>query len=270
MATTTISQATSAVETRAASGASAVVLAAATLWWREIVHFYRSIFRVIGVIASPILFWVVLGSGFGKHYMDFLFAGTVTMIVLFTAIFSMMSVIEDRREGFLQSVMVAPVHRSAIVLGKVLGGATLAAIQGLIFVPFGLLIGVHFSLVQVLLIVVIVFLFGFSLTALGFIIAWPMDSTQGFHAIINMLFIPLWLLSGSVFSTTQSMRWMGWVMRVNPLTYGTEALRSLLFPAGEAPTLPINMCIAIMAAFTVVMFFFAFLVANRRTTKPAA
>ena len=269
MATTTIRAQARAAATRPRP-TGGILLAAATLWWREIVHFYRSIFRVIGVIASPILFWVVLGSGFGKQYMDFLFAGTITMIVLFTAIFSMMSVIEDRREGFLQSVLVAPVHRSAIVLGKVLGGATLAAIQGLIFVPFGLLIGVHFNLVQVLLIVVIVFLFGFSLTALGFIIAWPMESTQGFHAIINMLFIPLWLLSGSVFSTTHSMRWMGWLMRANPLTYGTEALRSLLFPAGEAPTLPVDLCIAIMAAFTAVMFFFAFLVSNRRTTRPAA
>ena len=253
-----------------ATGSASIFLAAATLWQREIVHFYRSIWRMIGVIASPVLFWVVLGSGFGREYMNFLFAGTITLIVLFTAIFSMMSVIEDRKAGFLQSVLVAPVHRSAIVLGKVLGGATLAAIQGLIVVPLGLLIGVQFSVGQVLLIVLIIFLFGFSLTSLGFLIAWPMDSTQGFHAIINMMFIPLWLLSGSVFSTTRSMRWMGWLMRVNPLTYGTETLRWLLFPAGDKPTLPVADSLAIMAAFTCVMFFFAFLAANRRSTKPAA
>ena len=114
---------------------------ALSLWWREVVRFYRNRSRVIGVIASPLLFWIVIGSGFGtsfrgdgghgsQHYLDFFFPGALTMIVLFTAIFTMMSVIEDRNEGFLLSVLVAPVSRSVIVLGKVLGGTTLAAAKG--------------------------------------------------------------------------------------------------------------------------------------------
>ena len=104
---------------------------AASLWWREVVRFYRQRARVVGVIASPLLFWIVIGSGFGtsfrssgaggQHYLDFFFPGALIMIVLFTAIFTMMSVIEDRKEGFLLSVLVAPVSRSVIVLGKVLG-----------------------------------------------------------------------------------------------------------------------------------------------------
>src|SRR6185312_761332 len=114
-------------------------LPAFSLWWREIVRFYRQRSRVVGVIASPVLFWIVIGSGFGtsfqagagagnQHYLDYFFPGALTMIVLFTSIFTMMSVIEDRKEGFLLSVLVAPVNRSVIVLGKVLGGTTLSTI----------------------------------------------------------------------------------------------------------------------------------------------
>ena len=216
------------------------LLPSLSLWWREIVRFYRQRARVVGVIASPLLFWIVIGSGFGtsfrssgaggQHYLAFFFPGALIMIVLFTAIFTMMSVIEDRKEGFLLSVLVAPVSRSVIVLGKVLGGATLATLQGLIFLVFAPAVGVHFTLASFGLTVVTIFLVSFSLTALGFIIAWPMDSTQAFHAIINLFLIPLWLLSGSLFPLSGASLWIRLLMRINPLTYGTEALRSLLFP----------------------------------------
>ena len=128
----------------AAPASAGVMLPAFTLWWREIVRFYRQPARVVGVLASPLVFWLVIGSGFGtsfrsgggagqQHYLDYFYPGALIMIVLFTSIFTMMSVIEDRKEGFLLSVLVAPVPRSAIVLGKVLGGTTLSAIQGMIF-----------------------------------------------------------------------------------------------------------------------------------------
>src|ERR1041385_5400477 len=130
-----------------------------SLWWREVIRFYRQRSRVVGVIASPLLFWVVIGSGFGtsfrsgeaagqNNYLDYFYPGALIMIVLFTSIFTMMSVIEDRKEGFLLSVLVAPVPRSAIVLGKVLGGTTLSAVQGLIFLAFAPFVGVHMNLVQ--------------------------------------------------------------------------------------------------------------------------
>src|SRR6202046_3060769 len=123
--------------TTTAPASAGVLLPAFTLWWREIVRFYRQKARVVGVIASPLLFWFVLGSGFAHsfhggsagsdQYLGYFFPGAVVMIVLFTAIFSMMSLIQDRNEGFLLSVLAAPVSRSSIVLGKVLGGATPAA-----------------------------------------------------------------------------------------------------------------------------------------------
>jgi ABC-2 type transport system permease protein len=231
-----------------------VLLPAFTLWWREIVRFYRQPTRVVGVLASPLVFWLVLGSGFGnsfrsgaessqQHYLDYFYPGTLILIVLFTSIFTMMSVIEDRKEGFLLSVMVAPVPRSAIVLGKVLGGTTLSAIQGLIFLAFAPFVGVH--------------------------MAWPMDSTQAFHAIINLFLIPLWLLSGALFPLSGASGWLRLLMRLNPLTYGVEALRGLLYPQSPTVTsLPTS--VLALTLFTICMFGLCFVMVNRRTTKPAA
>jgi ABC-2 type transport system permease protein len=251
-----------------------------TLWWRELVRFYRQRSRVVGVIASPLLFWIVIGSGFansfrsqgnGQHYLEFFFPGSLIMIVLFTSIFAMMSVIEDRNKGFLLSVLVAPVNRSAIVMGKVLGGATLSAIQGLLFLVFAPAIGIHIGVTDWLLVVLTVFLISFGLTALGFAIAWPMDSAQAFHAIVNLFLIPLWLLSGALFPVNGASKWMAFLMRLNPLTYGTDALRTALFPATAAESqFPIGTSLAIVAAFCAFVFAASFVVANRRTTKPAA
>src|ERR1035437_5266177 len=260
--------------------AAGVLLPAFTLWWREVVRFYRQRARVVGVILSPLLFWVVLGSGFGtsfrsgqgagqEHYLDYFYPGTLVMIVLFTAIFTMMSVIEDRNEGFLLSVLVAPVPRAAIVLGKVLGGTTLASVQGLIFLVFAPLVGVHFTAASFGLIVLTVFLVSLALTALGFAIAWPMDSTQAFHAIINLFLIPLWLLSGALFPLSGASGWIRWLMYANPLTYGVEALRTLMYP--EAPSaFSLTASILTLLLFALFMFGLAFVLANRRTTKPAA
>ena len=254
-----------------------ILLPAYTLWLREVVRFYRQRARVVGVIASPILFWVAIGSGFGtsfrsgsngnQNYLEYFYPGALIMIVLFTSIFTMMSVIEDRKEGFLLSVLVAPVSRSAIVLGKVLGGTTLATIQGLIFLVFAPLVGVHIGLGDFALIVVTIFLISFALTALGFAIAWPMDSTQAFHAIINLFLIPLWLLSGALFPLSGASGWLRVLMRINPLTYGVEALRQLLYPAAGVS---LASSLATLVLFSLFMFGLGFVLVNRRTTKPAA
>jgi len=266
---------------RPASPASAgVMLPAFTLWWREIVRFYRQPTRVVGVLASPLVFWLVIGSGFGtsfrsgggpgqQHYLDYFYPGALIMIVLFTSIFTMMSVIEDRKEGFLLSVLVAPVPRAAIVLGKVLGGTTLSAVQGMIFLVFAPFAGVHLDPLQVLLVAVVVFLVSFSLTALGFAIAWPMDSSQAFHGIVNLFLIPLWLLSGALFPLAGASGWIRIIMRLNPLTYGVEALRALLYPGAET-SFPLSSAMATLVLFSLVMFGLALLMANRRSMRPAA
>jgi ABC-2 type transport system permease protein len=193
------------------------------------------------------------------------------MIVLFTSIFTMMSVIEDRNEGFLLSVMVAPVHRSGIVLGKVLGGTTLSTIQGLLFLIFAPFIGLKIGLEQFLIVVLVTFLVAFSLTALGFVIAWRMESSQGFHAIINLFLIPLWMLSGALFPVSGASGWIQWLMRINPLTYGMDALLLTLFPVTTHTTaLSLWPSIGVLALFAAIVFMAGFIVANRRRTLPAA
>jgi ABC-2 type transport system permease protein len=250
-----------------------------TLWLREIVRFYRQKARVVGVIASPLLFWFVLGSGFAHsfhsgsegsgQYLGYFFPGAVVMIVLFTAIFSMMSLIQDRNEGFLLSVLAAPVSRSAIVLGKVMGGATLAAIQGVVFLIFMPLIGVHPSLASIAIGVLAIVMISFELTALGFAIAWPMDSPQAFHAIVNLILLPLWMLSGALFPAGGASGWLRILMRLNPLTYGVDALRNALFPA-QPTEFPLTINLSVTIAFCALTFAASWAIVNRRTNKPAA
>ena len=256
-----------------------------SLWRRELVRFYRQKARVVGVIASPLLFWLVLGSGFSKtfqshgagsavsagssHYLSYFFPGAIIMIVLFTAIFSMMSLIQDRNEGFLLSVLASPISRSAIVLGKVLGGATLAAIQGWVFLVFCPLAGVHTTALGILYAMLAIAFTSFSLTALGFIIAWPMDSTQAFHAIINLVLIPLWMGSGALFPVSGASGWLRFLMLLNPLTYGVDFLRNGLFPA-EITTFSPEINLLVTLAFCAVVFAGSWAVVNRRTNKPAA
>lgn len=260
---------------------ASLVLPAFTLWQREIVRFYRMRSRMVGVIASPILFWLVIGSGFGssmrtggaggQQYLQYFFPGAVIMIVLFTSIFTMMSVIEDRREGFLLSVLVSPARRAAIVLGKVLGGATLATLQGFIFLVFAPVVGARMSAADVLAAMFSVFLIAFTLTALGFLIAWRLDSTQAFHAIINLFLIPLWLVSGALFPMSGASGWMRAIMLVNPLTYGVEALRAALYASGETTStgLSLGLSMRLLALCSAITFVAALVMASRRRTLPA-
>ena len=242
-------------------------LPAATLWQRELVRFWRQKSRVLGVVASPLVFWLLMG--YGSNDLARFYAGALVLTVMFSAIFSTISIIEDRREGFLLSMLVSPAPRTSMVLGKILGAATLAWIQGLIFLAFAPLAGVRVGLLQVLGAAGAIFLVSFTLTGLGFVIAWRMDSTSGFHAIINLFLIPLWLLSGALFPLSGASGWIRALMYMNPLTYGVEALRDLLYPGLET-SFPLPSALATLLLFSLVMFGLAFLMANRRSTRPAA
>lgn len=225
-------------------------LAAATLWRRELTRFFRQPSRIAGAVGTPLIFWLLLGSGLsgsfrlpggpaGLSYFQYFFPGTIVLVLLFAAIFSNISVIEDRHQGFLQGVLVAPVSRSTLVAGKVLGGATLAWIQGVVFLALAPLSGVRLTVVSALEAAGILAVLALSLTALGFAFAWKLDSVQGFHAIMNVVLMPMWLLSGAFFPVSGAPFWLGALMRLNPLTYGVAALRGALFgPAGAAPGLP--------------------------------
>lgn len=244
---------------------SGFFLAAGTLWRREVVRFYRDRARVLGALAPPLVFWFLIGSGLGNSfrgpgvpegttYLQFFFPGTILLIVLFTAIFSTISVIEDRREGFLQAVLVAPVPRSALVLGKVLGGSTLAFLQGLTFLALAPSIGLPMRPAYLPFVFLELWLVACGLTGLGFWIAWKLDSTQGFHAVMNLFLIPMWLLSGALFPAAGAPAWLRWVMAANPVTYGVAALQhGLLLNAGTHLPDP-RTCLAVTSAFALVAF----------------
>jgi len=231
---------------------------------------------VVGAVGQPVLFWLLFGFGFGSsfsipsagaesmNYFQYYFPGTLVLIVLFTAIFATISIIEDRREGFLQAVLVAPVSRLALVLGKVLGGSLIAVAQGTLFLLLGLTIGVSFSPLQLLAIVGYLFAIAIGLTALGFILAWRLDSTQGFHAIMSVFLLPMWLLSGAFFPASDN--WLAYVLCINPLTYAVAGLRRLLFnmPFPHLPSGPV--CLLVTLGFAVLCLVVAWWSA-RRTTK---
>src|SRR5204862_8071767 len=174
------------------------LLPAATLWQRELVRFWRQKCRVLGVVASPLVFWLLIG--YGSNDLARFYLGALVLTVMFSAIFSTISIIEDRREGFLLSMMVSPAPRTSLVLGKIMGSATLAWIQGLIFLAFAPLAGVSIHPMELLPVAGAIFLISFTLTGLGFVIAWKMNSTAGFHGIMNLLLLPMWMLSGSLFT----------------------------------------------------------------------
>jgi len=218
--------------------------AALTLWQRELQRFFRQPSRVAGAIGTPLVFWLFMGSGLGGSfrlpgasgvsYLQFFFPGTIALVLLFAAIFSTISVIEDRHEGFLQGVLVAPVGRGAIVAGKVLGGATLAWLQGLVFLLLAPLAGLPLTVPSFLAAAGVLALLAVGLTAIGFGFAWKVDSVQGFHAVMNVVLLPMWLLSGSFFPLVGAPLWLGLLMRINPLTYGIAALRGAIGGGGGA------------------------------------
>jgi ABC-2 type transport system permease protein len=255
---------------------------AMSLCQRELVRFLRQKHRIVGALATPIVFWLLIGAGMGHSfrnpggagasggnggYMAYFFPGTVVMILLFTAIFSTISIIEDRREGFLQSVLVAPISPMVVVLGKMLGGTLLASGQGLIFLALSPLIGFHFTLFSLLMAILMIFAMSFALTGLGFCIAWRMSSTQGFHAIMNLFLMPMWFLSGALFPSN-GVAWAGlrWVIRLNPLSYGLAGLRrAMTWPDPQNIVLgglPGNLGITLL--FALVMFLIASAMATGR------
>ena len=243
--------------------ANAAIASVAALWWREIIRFVRQRSRLVGAFAQPLVFWVLLGGGFSASFrppgtpadmgaLQYFYPGIIGLVLLFTAIFATISTVEDRRAGFLQGVLVAPVPRTAIVLGQALGGAPLAVLQGLLFLALAPLAGVPLDAARVAAVTGVMALLAFALVNLGLFIAWRMESTQGFHAIMNLLLIPLWLLSGAFFPAAGAPRVLGWLMRVDPLTYGMAALRRCLYlgDAAAAAGLPgLGLSLAVLGVF---------------------
>jgi ABC-2 type transport system permease protein len=237
--------------------------ATATLWKREMVRFFRQKNRVVSALVTPVLLWIGLGAGLDKAvapmgvqavdttagltgqaasglvagvsgggdgvgYMAYFFPGTLSMILLFTAIFSTISVIEDRREGFMQGVLVAPIPRLAIVLGKVFGGASIATIQALVFLLLWPLVRSFPGVGPAVAAGGVLLLLSIAMTAMGLCIAWPMDSTAAFHAVMMLVLMPMWFLCGAMFPISTAQPWLRVLMWINPLTYGQSVLSQTL------------------------------------------
>jgi ABC-2 type transport system permease protein len=225
----------------------------------------------------PLLFWLLIGTGLSSSfrlpggpadldYLEYFFPGTVVLLVLFGAIFSTFSVIDDRHEGFLQGVLVAPVARSAIVLGKVLGGATLAWFQGMIIFCLAPLAGITLTWPAAVAAAGLLALLSLAMTSLGFAFAWMIDSTQGFHAVMNVILLPMWFLSGAFFPVAGAPLWLEWIMRLNPLTYGIAAMRRVLYHGSPelGEQLPsVSICLIVLGVWCVACLLLDLWVVNR-------
>lgn len=234
-----------------------------TLTRRELVRFIRQPSRIVAAIGTPLIIWVFFGGGFAGSYMrpgaggtsgvayaGFLLPGMASLTVMFSSIFAAISLIEDRHEGFLQSVLVSPAPRWAVIGAKVAGGTLLAAGQGFFLLLLAPLLGMHTTGAGFLLAVLALVLISVGINGLGLAAAWRIDSTQGFHGVMNLVLMPMWLLSGSIFPAAGASLWLRAVMWINPLYWPTAALRHGLSPAegAEAVAMPVVWALAVLAA----------------------
>nr|KXH77618.1 MAG: hypothetical protein AM324_03375 [Candidatus Thorarchaeota archaeon SMTZ1-83] len=206
------------------------------IWLRDTIRYFREKSQLYGSIARPVLWLFVLGMGLrGSYqhtgdfsYTQFIFPGIVAMTIIFTSIQSAISIIWDREFGFLKEILVAPVPRTSIAIGKGLAGTTLSLIQGSIILLLSPLVEVHFPVVHLLPILLVMGVLSFTLTGIGIVIASRMASFQGFGTIMNFVIMPMWFLSGAMFPPTGVPGWLNVLIRGNPLTYGVDLLRWLI------------------------------------------
>ncbi|MCL5985747.1 MAG: ABC transporter permease [Actinobacteria bacterium] len=232
------------------------------IWLRDIKRFFRDRTRIIGAIGQPALYLFVLGTGISTAlqpmtgsggYIGFLFPGIVGMTILFTSTFSALSIIWDREFGFFKEVMVAPISRTAIALGKALGGTTQSMIQGTIMLVFTPFLDIRITFGSLLFLWMMMFLTSFAMTSFGILLASKMKSIQGFQMISNFLLMPMFFLSGSFFPLKNLPTWMDWLVKVNPLSYGVDGIRYILLGAKEFQAFPLYLDILVMIGAAIVM-----------------
>ena len=281
-----LAAAPSTVDTRVAS-----LRAVYIIWYRDILRYWRDRWRLVASLAQPLLFLVVFGSGLssslggglfgggrGLSYTQFMFPGIIGMSILFTAIFGAMSIVWDREFGFLKEVLVAPIDRWSVAIGKALGSTTQAMIQGLIILVLAPFVGVKLSFLTVLEIVPLAAVLAFGLSSLGVAIASMMRSLQGFQVVMNFLMMPMFFLSGALFPLANLPGWMTVLTRLNPASYGIDPLRRVVLSDSGLPNalvdrlgltiggrlLAIPLEVSIMFAFGLVMLGVAVVSFQRR------
>jgi ABC-2 type transport system permease protein len=240
-----------------------------TIWYRDVLRFLRDRTRIIASLGQPLLFLFVFGGGLAPamsglgggqvNFTEFMFPGILGMTVLFTSIFSAVSIVWDREFGFLKEVMVAPVSRTAVAMGKVAGGSTVAMFQGVIVLLLAPLIGVNLSWQQVVVLIGLMLLLAAVMTSFGILIAARQRTMEGFQMIMQFLLMPMFFLSGALFPLQGVPLWMEWLARINPVTYGVDPLRTVALresiPQAVLSALslhPILTDVAIMALFGII------------------
>jgi len=252
------------------------------IWYRDVLRYSRDRLRLLASLAQPLLFLLIFGTGLSSslrgiggglggapsiNYVQFIYPGIIGMAVLFTSIFSAMSIVWDREFGFLKEVLVAPIDRSAIAIGKALGGSTQAMVQGILLLVLAPIVGVTLTPLAVLELIPLIFVLAFALTTLGVVLAAGIKSMQGFQAVINFLMMPIFFLSGALFPLGNLPWWMTGLTRIDPAAYGIDPLRRVILGASGVPaavtdrlgltvggqTLPLMAEVGLVLAFGVVM-----------------
>jgi ABC-2 type transport system permease protein len=218
--------------------------AAAIVWRRELIRFWGDRTRIISLLVQPVLFLFVLGNGLasltsrstgGVDLKTFMFPGVLATSTLFTAMFAAISVVWDREFGFLREMMVAPVSRSSIMIGKCIGGTTVATMQGLLVIALAPLVHVTLSVTLVLELLFEVFLISFAITAFGLVIAARIKQMQAVMGIMQMIMLPMTMLSGALYPLRNLPSWLAILIHCNPLTYGVHAVRTTVFDHMSMP-----------------------------------
>ncbi|WP_182201401.1 ABC transporter permease [Paraliobacillus salinarum] len=225
------------------------------IWQRDVIKFFRDKARLFGSFAMPFMFLILFGSGMSGalssmiggntagpladfDFVEFMFPGIIGLTVFNTAIFSALSVVQDKEFGYMREILVSPMSRVSIAIGKVLGGSTVAVIQGLmmlVFVPF---IGVSINFFMVLKLIPVMFLVAFAISSIGLLIASSLKTSQGFQMVVQILIFPMLFLSGAMFPLNGMPAWMDVIVKINPLTYSVDMFKKIILqPEQMAPAL---------------------------------
>ncbi|MCW5873349.1 MAG: ABC transporter permease [Anaerolineales bacterium] len=217
-----------------------------TIWLRDLTRFLRNRSRIFTSLAQPLLYLAIFGTGLssllsgtaslgGVSFTAFVYPGVIGLTIMFTALFTAISVVYDREAGFLKEVLVSPASRLAVALGKVASGATIALLQGLLTLPLAWLLGLPLTLGQVVQLAGIMAVLAAACTALGLLVSTRLRGIEGYNVIINFLMMPLFLLSGALFPLAGLPLWMDVLVRINPMAYATDALRQVALAGAAQP-----------------------------------
>jgi ABC-2 type transport system permease protein len=233
------------------SGLSRNVRTIAMIWRREMIRFWRNRTRLLTSFAQPLLYLFIFGAGLnrlvsrggatpaGVSFQKFLYPGVLAMILLFSSMFSAISIVWDREFGFLREMLVAPVSRTSLVVGKALGGASTSAIQAVVLLALAPIVGVHLTVLKVFLLLPMLMLVAFAMTSVGVALAAGMASLESFQVVMQLVMMPMFFLSGAIYPVTGLPTWLSVLTRLDPLTYGVAPIRRIVLGGSVAGSIPI-------------------------------